>query len=229
MTTNLLPEDVLQSVRRLPEPVRELLKAHRLVLAGGWVRASIAGERPSDIDLFGPDEATLKAAEEALAEDVRVRRYESDFAVTLSWGPWRAQFIRAWTFKDAEAVIAAFDFTVARAAIWWTAGGFTSVADERFYVDLAAKRLVFGHPKRGENYKARESGGSMLRALKFVRRGYRIPVKELANVIGEFVGHFEDPTPEAMAGSLRMADPLPPELDFEDIFMASQGEEAPDA
>lgn len=48
----------------------------------------------------------------------------------------------------------------------------------RFYPDLAAKRLTYCAPKRIE-----EAGGSLLRVLKFYRRGYIIPLDSLAAVI----------------------------------------------
>ena len=57
-----------------------------------------------------------------------------------------------------------------------------SYCDERFYIDLASKRLIYRHPIRNE-----DAGGSMLRVLKYYQKGYRIPLNSLGGVIARLV------------------------------------------
>ena len=55
----LTQNDLHFVVSRLPKDIRELMLKNDLFLGGGFIRATIAGEKPSDIDLFGPSEAQL--------------------------------------------------------------------------------------------------------------------------------------------------------------------------
>src|SRR3546814_3611509 len=74
-------------------------------------------------------------------------------------------------------------FTVCQAAVWRTPDGhWCSTCSDRFYVDLAARRLVYTSPVRDE-----EAGGSMLRVIKYVKRGYSIQVDSLGRVIDRIV------------------------------------------
>lgn len=53
--TELTRNDVRYVVQRLPRDIREMLSTHagKVFVGGGFVRATIAGEVPSDIDVFG--------------------------------------------------------------------------------------------------------------------------------------------------------------------------------
>src|SRR3546814_3214275 len=87
------------------------------------------------------------------------------------------QFITRWTFPRAADLWASFDFTVCQAAVWRTPDGhWCSTCIDRFYVDLAARRLVYTSPVRDE-----EASGSMLRVIKYVKRGYSIQVDSLGD------------------------------------------------
>jgi len=177
--------DLLFCVRRLPGPVRDLLKArpNELMVAGGYVRACVAGETISDIDIMSPTKDCAAACSMALSKacgDAKI--WESDNAFTVKLKPIPAQFVHRWTFTDPAAAIESFDFTIARAAFWWTGTAWASCVDPHFYPDLAAKRLVYCSPVRIE-----EAGGSMLRVLKFYQRGYRIPLDSLGAVISRLV------------------------------------------
>ena len=127
-----------------------------------------------------------------------------------------------------------FDFTIARAAIWWASTGtlvdnvaktetpqgvWRSTCDERFYPDLAARRLVYCSPVRIE-----EAGGSLLRVLKFYQRGYNIPMDSLGAVLARITDSIdfrkieaggdlepareEERLAKVITGLLREVDPL---------------------
>lgn len=203
----LVNRDVSWIVRRLPKEVARLMKAKgpRLFLAGGFIRSVIAREEVYDVDLFSPDADAAKAAAMELAgmmADHKPRTIETLNATTITGKP-SVQFIHRWTFERPEAVVASFDFTIARAVVWFENGGWMSHCDESFYADLAAKRLVYCSPERHE-----DAGGSLLRVLKFYQRGYRIPLESLAALLARMVYQME-PTTAAILAALREVDPMP--------------------
>ena len=97
------------------------------------------------------------------------------------------QFIHRWTYETPADLLPSFDFTVARAAIWYEEKGWATLCDDRFYPDLAGKRLVYCSPARNE-----DAGGSILRVLKFYQKGYRIPLDSLAAVVTRLIGGVRD-------------------------------------
>lgn len=176
--TDLEQIDVLRVIQILPEPITKMLVAQgkKLFLAGGFIRAAVANERWSDIDLFSPS----KDAAEALAKSLG-KTYDTDNAFSVRVMGQQVQFIHRWTFDDPVQCVNSFDFTIACAAVWHDAG-WQSICANRFYRDLAAKRLVYRSPVRNE-----DAGGSMLRVLKFYQRGYRIPLDSMGAVVARLV------------------------------------------
>jgi len=214
---NLTPNDLRYVVTRLPRDIRELLTEHsnNLYLGGGFIRATVAGETPSDIDLFGHDIAVLEAVATVLASrrpGSKVHKTKNAITI-LSPDRMPVQFITRWTFANAHDLVKSFDFTVCQAAIW--RGGNKSNSEWHsaigggFYVDLAGRRLVYTNPVREE-----EAGGSMLRVIKYVKRGYSIQVSSLGDVIARLTDKIEPerghglPTGQIIAGLLREVDPL---------------------
>lgn len=219
MNNELTKNDLRYVVTRLPRDIRTLLTEHarKLYVGGGFVRATIAGEAPSDIDLFGGDPVLL----DAIAVTLQSRRpgsklHRSKNAITLIT-PDRlmVQFITRWTFQNAHDLVASFDFTVCQAAIY--RGGHASNDPWRssigagFYNDLAGRRLVYTSPVRIE-----EAGGSLLRVIKYVKRGYSIQVDSLGRVVarlssavkpGTHMVQTEEGLGTVMAGLLREVDP----------------------
>lgn len=185
----LAPNDLNFAVRRLPKDIRALLSKYHgtLFCGGGFIRAVVASETPSDIDLFGTSKDHLTA----IAKELQATRGGADHcrlhhtknAITaICIGRVTVQFITRWTFTNAAEVCASFDFTVCQAAIWRDGGDkaspWASAIGEGFYRDLAARRLVYTAPVRDE-----EAGGSLLRAIKYIKRGYTIQIGSLAGVI----------------------------------------------
>lgn len=211
--------DLRSVVRMIPREVREILKqcAHTSV-AGGFVRDTICGEKPSDIDIFGPHVDTLKVAAMELAATYNGRCITTNNAITVVT-PARStvQFITRWTYPTVEESIQLFDFTMCKAAVFWR-GGWCGIVDRRFYQDVAARRLTYTNPQREE-----EPGGSMLRAAKFLRRGWRVPFGDLGKIMARMEARLDhnklsaapDSEREALvgqvfAGLLLEVDPLTP-------------------
>jgi len=186
--------DVAWIRRRLPGIVREFMEKTGAILGGGFIRACVAGETPADIDIFCPSaETAFEWANEFMVmlgdseHHGAARRIETPNAITILGCHLPVQFIRRWTFANAEQLVKSFDFTIACAAVWvdkiddgptvprktWL-----SCCDGDFYADLAAKRLVYLRPVRNE-----DAGGSILRLLKFYQRGYRAPLDTIGGVI----------------------------------------------
>lgn len=209
---------------RIPKDLRNLMMKEypMLMIGGGFIRATIAGEKPSDIDIFGPNKEVLKAAAMALALKRGARLHESDNAFTILAPPRiPAQFIYRWVFDHPAALIGTFDFTICQAALYIkecplensesTVRKWDSVISEDFYRDLAARRLVYTHPVRNE-----DAGGSLMRVRKFLTRGYNIQAQSLAGVCARlFMGvrNLEDFSDEKrltkiLSGLLREVDPL---------------------
>lgn len=224
--TGLTNHDVLWILRRLPKCVKDLMKQRRrTILAGGFIRSCIANEPIHDIDLFCESKDAAEVAAIKLAEKTGInlrgepktlhKIIHTDNAFTVLRNDCRPiQVIHRWTFSGAQDVVLSFDFTIARAALWnekqqgrhvWR-----SISDDRFYADLAGKRLVYCQPIRNE-----DAGGSLLRVLKFYQRGYRIPLESMGAVIARLVAALEPRTDIAnehyvglvLTGLLREVDP----------------------
>lgn len=206
--------DMAFVVRRLPTDIRSLLKDFegRLFVAGGFVRAVVAGETPNDIDIFGVSDGVLQEAAAALAsrrgENTRLHKTKNAITV-LSSGRMTVQFITRWVFVNPAACAASFDFTVCQSVVWRDGGKYQSLCSDHFYVDLAARRLVYTSPERDE-----EAGGSLMRVLKYGRRGYSIQADSLGAVIARLTKSVdfgridsEKRLAKVLSGLIREVDP----------------------
>lgn len=210
----LTQNDLHYVVRRLPKDVRELLKTHTLFVGGGFIRETIAGTNDvRDIDLFGPNKEALQAIAALLTTGRKgAAQHKTDNAITVLCPPrMPVQFITRWTFEKAEQLVQSFDFTVCQVAIWFDKPTQTwmSMASPGFYPDLAARRLVYTFPQREE-----EAGGSMMRAIKFLKRGYTIQVASLGGVIARVAMKVRNqPNTSDEAGYARVVTGLLHEVD----------------
>ena len=186
---NLSKNDIHFVVSRLPKDIRELMQKDQVFLGGGFLRATIAGEKPSDIDLFGPSEEILdNCANKLVANRPGARKIHTKNAITIYQSPrLPVQFITRWVFDDPVRLAESFDFTIAQAVIYYNRtpvqGGtrWLSWTAEDFYADLAARRLAYTRPKRNE-----DAGGSLMRVRKFLGRGYNIQVAGAGGRSGPF-------------------------------------------
>ena len=214
----LTQNDVHFVVSRLPRDVRDLMQKRPIFLGGGFMRATIAGEKPADIDLFGNSKEMLdNAANEILANRPGANRSTTENAITIYQSPrLPVQFITRWLYDDPVKVAESFDFTIAQAVIWYECckeghSPWTSWASDGFYQDLAARRLVYTCPARNE-----DAGGSLLRVRKFLSRGYNIQPPALAAVIARLMAGVRDnvdvrdekATSTILEGLLREVDPM---------------------
>jgi len=174
--------DLQWCIRRLPKKVVEIIQKYpaRVCVAGGFIRACVAGEKVNDVDMFAADAELAKLVAFELCENGR-QPHQSENAFTVVVGHTCVQLIHRWVFATPEDVIPSFDFTIASAAFWFD-GVWKTLCHERFYQDLAGKRLVYTSPQRNE-----DAGGSCLRVLKFYQRGYRIPLDSFGAVLARLI------------------------------------------
>jgi hypothetical protein len=215
VNTALIQEDLHHVLARLPRDVISLLqKRPELMLGGGFIRSIIAGESVNDIDLFGPSRDVLELVAKSFALERKARFHSTDNAFTvLTPGRQPVQFIHRWVYDEPTKLLSEFDFSIAQCVIWWQpgCGEWQSMVSEHFYPDLASKRLRYLSPERNE-----DAGGSLLRARKFISRGYHIEAHSLAKVVARLVrgvrdtGRFDDEQwlGGVLTGLLREVDPL---------------------
>ena len=181
-----------------------------VMLAGGFIRCCIANEKMTDVDLFVKTKESAELYSRRLTEKSGYF-IKTDNAYTIIDKKPTVQFIHRWTYQNPADIIPAFDFTIARAVIWYDGTNWQSLCDDRYYADLAAKRLTYCSPIRIE-----EAGGSMLRVLKFYQKGYRIPLDSLGSVIARlnfgirqesFATEDEEQMAKVLTGLLREVDP----------------------
>lgn len=223
--TELSTRDLYWILRRTPKPVVSLMESQpNLFMAGGFIRACVANEEVSDIDLFAPDAERADLYTKVLAGNSgKVWRSRNAITIRLPEVAMPIQVIHRWTYTKPEELIESFDFTVAKSVVWCSAHRdegshrpkWDSLIHPDFYADLAAKRLVYTSPKRNE-----DAGGSLLRVLKFYQKGYRIPLDSMAAVVARLAmgvqedklralsGEREEAWTMALTGLLHEVDPL---------------------
>jgi len=223
-----LKEDMHYVISRLPKSVVEIMKKFNLYLSGGFIRSIISGEKPSDIDLFGKNEGIIIEAVDYLtkykwSDSAHITKTDNAFTI-ISVGRLPVQFITRWLYDDPVKLINEFDFTITQAVIWFShTESYSNNQNEQidsykpysicspfFYSDLAAKRLRYTSPDRKE-----DAGGSILRVVKFLRRGYNIAPEDLSKVICQLLKGVKDNVDlrdkylcKILTGLMREVDPL---------------------
>lgn len=209
-------DDMRRIIGFMPKDIIKLMRVYPIYLAGGYIRARIAGEDVSDIDLFAPTKEQCEIYADTLSGARGVTPYKTKNAFTIISPPrLPVQFIHRWTYNDPCDLLNSFDFTIARACIWFdrSAEAWRSMAADTFYMDLAPRRLRYCQPSRSE-----DAGGSLLRVQKFLKRGYDISPEEFGKVLArlidkvepgsEFWKESESSKARILTGFLRQVDPL---------------------
>lgn len=181
MSHILLPEDLTRVVNRIPSSVKAAFQKETKfpkIIAGGFIRATVAREEISDLDIFVPTLGQAKDLAFAIQRGQQnpnreLKQTSTENAITIKGLPVVVQLIHKVPFHNWSDVIGGFDYTICKAAVIVTDhGNWGSAVDPRFYADLAARRLVYS--------RSSTPGGSLVRLLKFTRRGYSIDAENLA-------------------------------------------------
>jgi hypothetical protein len=205
--------DLNSAIKRLPNNLVSLMKSEEWVgsifIGGGYLRSVVAMEPINDIDVF------VKSSKDAELLAYKLCSKKEDVIVTENAytvkGKLDIQIIHRWVFENIEDVGNSFDFTVCNAVFSYNNGKWVSFCDDRFYVDISAKRIIYRNPVRNE-----DAGGSMLRVLKYYQKGYRVPLDSLGAIIARLIKDInveicplsdEEKTSKVITGLLREVDP----------------------
>ena len=185
-------QDLHFCVKRLPKKLKELMEEEErtIIVAGGYIRSVITGEKISDIDVFAGDRKVSENLAWRLVSN-KWDLYKTRNAITVKSLYIPVQFIHRWVYNNSLDILKSFDFSVCQAAIWYNKEEkkWTSHCGDSFYQDLAAKRLVYLSPERDE-----EAGGSVLRVLKYYQKGYRIPLDSFGAVLARLLSAVRENT-----------------------------------
>jgi hypothetical protein len=182
------PQDLRFSVMRLPSNLKKLMMdkewSNSVFVGGGYIRSIVANETINDIDVFVKSQKDAELLAFKLAYDKKdVCRTNNAYTIK---GKTPIQIIHRWVFEKPEDVGNSFDFTICCAVIFFEGDKFDSYCDDRFYIDMAGKRIMYRSPVRNE-----DAGGSMLRVLKYYQKGYRIPLFSLGKVIARLISGMD--------------------------------------
>lgn len=211
METKFLSQhDVNWAVKNLPSKLTKALEqsGNMFVIAGGYLRYTIAKEPASDIDIFVSSNSQMVRCWEvavALAKELEpdtAKHFITQNCITIHVQGRIIQLITRWVFDTPAAILNHFDFTVCQAGIYYekhnTYGKWVGICGEDFYSDLAAKRTVYTYPADAE------PGGSLLRLLKYRAKGYSPTLGSVSAIVGRLTGADE----QAILANLREVDPL---------------------
>ena len=176
--------DLNRVCRMIPNKIKEVIESEfwrgKIFIAGGFIRDLIAGDKINDVDLFVNNKSDAELLLNILKENKKVVKTDNAFTIV---DRLPIQIIHRWTFDNPEDVLKSFDFTICSATVYIDKNGiYKGICDDRFYKDLASKRLIYMNPVREE-----AAGGSLIRVLKFYKRGYNIPLNNLSQVISRLM------------------------------------------
>jgi len=184
ITIDMNETDLYNAVLLLPDKIVHFLKvnSNKAYLAGGYLRSVIGNEPISDYDIFfSYDKANLQShlhTWSPSADLAGIEETENSFLIPKRLDCPPIQFIWRWKFTDAKDLIDKFDFTIAKAVIWYNGSDWCGLVCDTYYQDLAAKRIVYSSGVPGN-----EGAGHIARLLKFIARGYSIGPNDLANIL----------------------------------------------
>lgn len=156
-------------------------------VAGGAITSAITGEKINDYDLFSPTPRKLR---DALKKAIGYASFEHEFFTNFWVNNTKIQVITRYEPESPQAIFNTFDFTIVCGAY----DGKTFYAHDRFWQDIATKRLVI--PGLYFPLKTLE------RVAKYSRRGYTVcPVglMELAKAIQALEVDWDNPDENHLA------------------------------
>lgn len=171
------------AVSGLPKKLKDVMQIdywkNKIFVAGGYIRSIITNTDISDIDIFVPDFEHAKTLLSILSTNNGI--IETENAYTIKSKPVM-QIIHRWAFNNIHDIINSFDFTICCAGIYYDGKKWCSECNDRYYIDLASKRLIYMQPSINE-----DAGGSLLRVLKYYNKGFRITLASYGAIIARAI------------------------------------------
>src|ERR1700721_1215848 len=110
----LNPHDLNWAVRLLPVRVRNQMITYgpRLVLGGGFVRSTVSGEKPNDLDLFTQTKEAARLFSAELAEEAKKGKpHETGNALSVKLSSRHfVQYIHRWLSPPPKPLLKFFIF-----------------------------------------------------------------------------------------------------------------------
>lgn len=159
----------------------------KIIVAGGFIRAYFAGERPQDLDLYFRNNIDLLSLKSELEGKDWLEVFKTDRAITLKKDDKFIQLI-SYVYGEPSAVIELFDYTICCAAMTITRHEIEDEDSEDTRIEL------HGHLVLHDNFFEHLAGrvlefigtplplSSLQRAFKFVKRGYGICDENIVKV-----------------------------------------------
>ncbi len=184
--------DLEKCCRRIPGHLKDILKTASpgsVFIAGGFIRSCVLEEEVNDIDVFTDSVERSAAVAQLYASKFTppAKVITTKNAFTILRKKPVVQVIQRWNFSKPEDVLASFDFVLSCACIWYDGQNFVSAVHDQYYRDLAGKCLTYLAPIRME-----DPGGSMVRVLKYIRRGCTIDPVNLGLVMARVAAAAEE-------------------------------------
>lgn len=191
--TTPLPDAVVErAVAAIPQDVLSMLQdfGPRAVIGGGFIRTmgsqvihweGRAEKAPKDLDIF-----MLSADLHRFVHDLHGRRYsdapyygldmrgESVSFHARTAGEVPVQIIGMFSFNDPLEVMGKFDFSVARAVLWWDGSAWASAADPRWEGDIRRRCAWYRH--------APNPVGTLHRIPRYASLGYHLNPRCIARI-----------------------------------------------
>jgi hypothetical protein len=180
-------EDYKRVFDTIPLIIREQLGTNDIVIAGGFIRDSLLGLSPSDIDIF----VKTKDLANQLASDVAYGHQglgitETSCSFTLINNGLIIQYVYCRPFTTPESLINEFDFRCCGVAFSNIGNKTTALVSkvEGFEQDTRDRRLVF----RCANYN-KGNLGALTRAFKFTAKGWFLSEEEMAKIVHSYAAY----------------------------------------
>jgi hypothetical protein len=196
----ILPSDFTDIiVKSLAPEVKEILQHFdgTTCVAGGFCRDTMTGREPKDVDIFSEDARVAKLAIERFGWATALYSQKTT-ANAVSFTPVLnveskpdVQFITRTYYTCPTELIESFDFSVCQVAVYWDQK-WVGVCTELFWQDIFGEKATYTLPTRDE-----DPGGSLLRMVKFVGKGYKVTENDIANVTGRFYAQLSGEPEEA--------------------------------
>jgi len=168
-----------------------LLNQPGTVLAGGFIRDTLTGADPKDVDLWVRDDVAETAIHKALVQDTETFKVSPWATTYLSrWCP--IQVIK-WEFTTLGDLLRHFDFSVCQAAVTYSDNWIGLTSDE-FTTDIINK--VIHYNTEQHKFLAASDVWHMTRLLS---KGYRIPKSELIQVMSRYAATLDKRTTPTIA------------------------------
>ena len=151
-------------------PISVTALKNNAYVAGGAIRSLFTSSPINDYDLFFEKESDFNNTLKGLTD---FKFLSTDTAMTHNDSKTKQIFqLICATYADPENMLDTFDFTICMAA-WKQTGEF--IFNDRFLQHCSQKRLCF-------NTNAKFPICSLWRALKYIKRGYKLPAIDLIKI-----------------------------------------------